>query len=106
MSNDVPEYVTAEMFSAGVSDLKAEILQLDRKLDLLNARVIGVNERIEDIKFYVSLVFGVLAVVVAFTALIPAITKGISSFRQWANSEARIQAMIDAAVSKALEGKQ
>lgn len=103
-SNDV-QYVTGEMFKAGIGELKAEILALDRKVELVSERVLGINERIDDIKFYVSVVFGVLAVVVALAALFPAITTIARSLRRSVPSEEKMQAMIDDAVARALSKK-
>lgn len=81
-------------------ELHAEIRTLSEKLDLVLVRLDGMNSRIEDMKFYVSLTFGALAVFVAFAALVPAIAKFIHSLRRPSLTVEQVREMIDEAMTR------
>ena len=63
-------------------ELKKQNEELRTEVRVINAKLTGIENRIDDMKFFTSLTFGVLAVIVAFVALIPAISKIISVFQK------------------------
>lgn len=81
---------------------QAEVQAIDRKLDLLIEKVNGINGRFDDMKFYVSLAFGVLAVIVAFVGLSPIISKLVQKIEL---TDEQLDSRIDRAVTKALQAK-
>ena len=83
-------------------EIHAEIRELDKKIDLLLVRLDGMNERIEDMKFYVSLSFGVLAVFVGVAAMIPVVSKLVQTLLKPALSREQVSAMINEAVTQAM----
>ena len=86
-------------------ELHAEIHALSDKLDLVLVRVNSINDRIDDMKFYVSLTFGALAVFVGIAALIPIVSKLIQAFRKPALTAEQVSSMINDALSRALTNR-
>ena len=76
-SND--NYITIEMFNAGIQELKAEMNQRFDKLEteikteirFTNARIDNLAERIEDLKFFVTIAFAIIAIFISIVALVP-----------------------------------
>ena len=83
-------------------ELHAEVRALSEKLDLVLVRVNAINDRIDDMKFYVSLTFGALAVFVGVAALIPIVSKLIQAIRKPALTAEQVGSMINDAIAKAL----
>ena len=82
-------------------ELHDEVRALSEKLDLVLVRVNAINDRIDDMKFYVSLTFGALAVFVGIAALIPIVSKLIQAIRKPALTAEQVGSMIDDAIAKA-----
>ena len=87
---------------AELREIHSEIRVLTEEFRVLATRVNGINERIDDMKFYVSLAFGALAVFVGVAALIPLVSKFIQSLRKPSLTREQVSSMIDDAVSKVL----
>ena len=83
-------------------EIHSEIRALADDVHMLAVRVNSINDRIDDMKFYVSLTFGALAVFVGVVALIPIVSKLIQAFRKPALTTEQVSSMIDNAISKAL----
>lgn len=81
-------------------ELHAEIRALSEKLDLVLVRLDGVNSRIEDMKFYVSLTFGALAVFVGIAALLPAISRFVQSLLKPSLTVEQVSVMIEEAMTR------
>ena len=94
-----------EEIRGALREIHAEIRQLSEELHMLAVEVRGINARIEDMKFYVSLSFGALAVFVGLIALTPVVGKIIQAFRRPAVDEERMSRMIDEAVARALAAR-
>ena len=62
--------------------IHAEIRELGHKLDLVLVRMDAMNARIEDMKHYMSLTFGAIAVFVAAVTLSPIVQKIIQAWRK------------------------
>ena len=86
-------------------EIHAEIRVLAEETHILAVRVQGIEGRIDDMKFYVSLTFGALAVFAGFVALIPIISKVIQAFRKPALTAEQVSNMIDDALSRALSNR-
>ena len=86
-------------------EIHAEIRTLNDELHMLATRVAGINDRINDMKFYVSLAFGALAVFVGIIALIPIVYKVVQVLRRPTLTLEETSTMINDAVSRALSGK-
>lgn len=106
--NGLKVYVDGRLLQteSKIAELRAEVRTVDEKVELLNVRVQGTNERIEDIKFYVSLTFGVLAVVVTFAALIPSLLKFLNSLRKSAMDTEEIKRIVEETLTRRLSSKQ
>lgn len=86
-------------------EMHAEIRKLTDEIHMLATRVQGINDRIDDMKFYVSLAFGALAVFVGIIALIPVVYKIIQVLHRPTLTPEETSMMINDAVSRALSGK-
>ena len=81
---------------ADIRDIKAEIKILDRNVAVNSAKIEMLNHT-----FYWG--FGIMAVIVALVAvLVPYLMRGKSESTEPQLTEAKVQSMIDAAVSRAL----
>ena len=63
-------------------EIHAELRAMDDKLDLVLVRMDAMNTRIEDMKFYMSLTFGAIAVFVAAVALTPIVSKLVQALKK------------------------
>lgn len=61
--------------------IQAEIGELGHKLDLVLVRMDAMGTRIEDMKFYMSLTFGAIAVFVAAVTLSPIVSRIIQAWK-------------------------
>ena len=68
-------------------EIHAELRAMDKKLDIVLVRMDAMNTRIEDMKFYMSLTFGAIAVFVAAVALTPIVQKLIQALRKPSDEE-------------------
>ena len=67
--------------------IHAEIRTMNAKLDLLLVRVQGMENRLEDLKFFMSLTFGAVAIFVAAVTLSPIVSKLIDIWRKPSDDE-------------------
>ena len=86
-------------------EIRAEIVQMDKKLDMLLVRVNGINERIEDMKFYMSMAFGAFAVFIGLSAIVPIAGKIWEKLTKPGISEEQMSRMIYEAVERALSAR-
>ena len=86
-------------------EIHAAIVAMDKKLDMLLVRVNAVNERIDDLKFYVSTSFTVLALFVGLFAVVPIAGKIWEKLTKSTMTEERISVMIKEGISQALASK-
>ena len=86
-------------------EIHAEIRVLAEETHVLAARVQGIEGRIDDMKLYVSLAFGALAVFVGVAALIPLVSKLIQGLRKPSLTAEQVNAMINDALSRALNSR-
>lgn len=86
-------------------EIHTEIRQLSEELHMLAVEVRGINARIEDMKFYVSLSFGALAVFVGLMAFVPVVGKILHGLTKPAMNEERMSRMIDDAVARAMSAR-
>ena len=86
-------------------EMHAEIRQMSEELHMLAVRVNGINDRIEDMKFYVSLAFGALAVFVGAFAIVPIVGKIWEKLTKPPMTEERIARMIDEGISRAMSAR-
>ena len=67
---------------AELREMHTELRNMIEEVHMIGVRVQGIEARIDDMKFYVSLSFGALAVFVAGIALVPIIVKIIQVLRK------------------------
>ena len=84
--------------------VEKQIESLRTDIRVIDTRLIGIESRIEDMKFFVSLSFGVLAVVVAFVAFAPSIAKFFQSLRKPSLTAEQVSRMIAEALSTKQQG--
>ena len=89
-----------------LSELRAEVRAVDEKVEMLNIRVQGMADRIEDIKFYVSLTFGALAVIVTFAALLPSLVKYLNTFRRAEAEPESVRRIVEEILMKRMSSKE
>ena len=89
-----------------LSELRAEVRAVDEKVEMLNIRVQGMADRIEDIKFYVSLTFGALAVIVTFAALLPSLVKYLNTFRRVEAEPESVRRIVEEILMKRMSSKE
>ena len=89
-----------------LSELRAEVRAVDEKVEMLNIRVQGMADRIEDIKFYVSLTFGALAVIVTFAALLPSLVKYLNTFRRIEAEPESVRRIVEEILMKRMSSKE
>ena len=89
-----------------LSELRAEVRAVDEKVEMLNIRVQGMADRIEDIKFYVSLTFGALAVIVTFAALLPSLVKYLNTFRRAEAEPESVRRVVEEILMKRMSSKE
>ena len=87
---------------AELREIHSEIRIMSEELHMLAVRVNAINDRIDDMKFYVSLTFGALAVFVGLAALVPVVSKFLQSLRKPAITPEQINSIVDEAVARAL----
>ena len=80
--------------------MHSEIRSLSEEIHMLAVRVQGIESRIDDMKFYVSLSFGALAVFVALIALVPIVSKVVQALRKPALTVEQVSAMIHDALAQ------
>ena len=68
-------------------EIRAEVLELGHKLDIVLVRMDAMNGKIEDMKHYMSLTFGAIAIFVAAVALTPIVQKLIQALRKPGDEE-------------------
>lgn len=68
-------------------EIHAELREIRTELRLMMAELRAMNTRIEDMKHYMSLTFGAIAVFVAAVALTPIVQKLIHALRKPGNDE-------------------
>ena len=88
-----------------VREIHAEIRAMSEELHMLAVRVNGINDRIDDMKFYVSLTFGALAVFVGAFAIVPIVGKIWEKLTKPPMTEERIARMIDEGISRAMSAR-
>ena len=81
-------------------EMHSEIRSLSEEIHMLAVRVQGIESRIDDMKFYVSLSFGALAVFVALIALVPIVSKVVQALRKPALTVEQVSAMIHDALAQ------
>ena len=81
-------------------EMHSEIRSLSEEIHMLAVRVQGIEARIDDMKFYVSLSFGALAVFVALIALVPIVSKVVQALRKPALTVEQVSAMIHDALAQ------
>ena len=81
-------------------EMHSEIRSLSEEIHMLSVRVQGIEARIDDMKFYVSLSFGALAVFVALIALVPIVSKVVQALRKPALTAEQVSAMIRDALTQ------
>ena len=86
-------------------EMHAEIRQMSEELHMLAVRVNGINDRIDDMKFYVSLTFGALALFVGAFAIVPIVGKIWEKLTKPPMTEERIARMIDEGISRAMSAR-
>ena len=68
-------------------EIRAEVLELGHKLDIVLVRMDAMNGKIEDMKHYMSLTFGAIAIFVAAVALSPIVSKLIDAWKKPTDDE-------------------
>ena len=68
-------------------EIRAEVLELGHKLDIVLVRMDAMNGKIEDMKHYMSLTFGAIAIFVAAVALSPIVSKLIDAWKKPSDDE-------------------
>ena len=63
-------------------ELTTRMDKLEARIEVMDARLTGIENRIDDLKSYMSSGFGIIAVVVALLALAPAIANFIQNLRK------------------------
>ena len=81
-------------------EMHSEIRSLSEEIHMLAVRVQGIESRIDDMKFYVSLSFGALAVFVALIVLVPIVSKVVQALRKPALTVEQVSAMIHDALAQ------
>ena len=68
-------------------EIHSELRELGHKLDIVIVRMDAMNGRIEDMKHYMSLTFGAIAIFVAAVTLSPIVSKIIQAWKKPDNDE-------------------
>lgn len=76
--------------------------ELNTKIEITNARLTGVENRLDDLKTFMSIGFSIVAIIVALIAFAPSIADFFKWVRKPTLTEERVQELIDNAVSRAL----
>ena len=70
------------VISGRLETIEKDNREMNYKLDLVLVRMEAINMRIEDMKFYMSLTFGAIAIFVAAVTLSPIVSKIIQAWRK------------------------
>ena len=76
--------------------------ELNTKIEITNARLTGVENRLDDLKTFMSIGFSIVVIIVALIAFAPSIADFFKWVRKPTLTEERVQELIDNAVSRAL----
>ena len=117
-SNDV---ITVELFNSKMETMMAQIQlgnerlrnelnarmdKLETRIEVLDARLTGIENRMDDLKTFMSIGFSIVAIIVALMALAPAIANFVQRFLKPSITLEEVRELmheeVGTAVSKAL----
>ena len=62
-------FITAEMFNAGIQEIKAEMKEIRQEIRDTRNEVSFINTRIEDLKFFGTIGLAIIAILIALVAV-------------------------------------
>ena len=95
-------YISVEMFNAGIQELKNEIQKTNTEIRVINTHIDNIEKRLDDIHSFFSLFLVVITIMIAVIGFIPTVANLFKSLRKPVLTVEKVQEMIDSTVAKTL----